>query len=99
MGICTGRRAINSQPSQILARLCVILKTYNMKVKIFLLKVFVLFIGLAGLRAQSKTDIKQQFASLGDFTLESGQKIMDCKIGYRTFGTLNATKSNGVISL
>ena len=38
-----------------------------------------------------------QFASLGDFQLENGQAIRDCKIGYRTFGTLNANKSNAIL--
>ncbi len=40
---------------------------------------------------------EQQFASLGDFKLESGAVIRDCKIGYRTYGTLNAEKSNAVL--
>ncbi len=38
-----------------------------------------------------------QFASLGDFKLASGAVIRDCRIGYRTFGKLNATKSNAVL--
>ena len=40
---------------------------------------------------------EQKFASLGDFKLESGEVIRDCRIGYRTFGTLNADKSNVVL--
>ena len=39
----------------------------------------------------------QQFASLGDFKLTSGEVIRDCQIGYRTFGKLNADKSNVII--
>ena len=42
-------------------------------------------------------DGKQQFASLGDFKLESGETILDCRIGYRTFGRLNADHSNIVV--
>lgn len=38
-----------------------------------------------------------QFASLGDFKLESGETLRDCRIGYRTFGTLNSEKSNAVL--
>ena len=38
-----------------------------------------------------------RFASLGDFQLESGQVIRDCKIAYRTFGTLNSDRSNVVL--
>jgi homoserine O-acetyltransferase len=39
----------------------------------------------------------QQFATLGDFKLKSGQVIRDCRIGYRTFGKLNQQKSNAII--
>jgi homoserine O-acetyltransferase/O-succinyltransferase len=39
----------------------------------------------------------QQHAGLGDFTLESGQVIRDCQLGYRTFGTLDAAGSNAVL--
>jgi homoserine O-acetyltransferase len=38
-----------------------------------------------------------KFADLGDFRLESGQTIRDCRLGYRTFGKLNAEKSNAVL--
>jgi homoserine O-acetyltransferase/O-succinyltransferase len=38
-----------------------------------------------------------QFASLGDFKLESGATLRDCRIAYRTFGRLNADKSNAVL--
>jgi len=40
---------------------------------------------------------EQQFANLGDFKLESGEIIYDCKIGYRTFGKLNDDKSNVIL--
>ena len=39
----------------------------------------------------------QQIASIGDLRLESGEIIRDCKIGYRTLGTLNAKKSNVIV--
>jgi homoserine O-acetyltransferase/O-succinyltransferase len=38
-----------------------------------------------------------KFAELGDFRLENGQIIKQCRIGYRTFGALNSRKSNAVI--
>ena len=38
-----------------------------------------------------------KFASLGNFQLESGQTIRNLKIGYRTIGTLNGSKSNVVV--
>jgi homoserine O-acetyltransferase/O-succinyltransferase len=47
--------------------------------------------------SQTTTDKGQQYASIGDFPLENGQHIVDCKIGYRTFGKLNATRSNAII--
>jgi len=42
-------------------------------------------------------DGSQQFYELGDFKLESGDIIQDCRIGYRTFGKLNEDKSNAVL--
>jgi len=60
--------------------------------KNFLSFTFKLFIILTfSLQAQ------QQFANLGDFKLESGEVIYDCKIGYRTFGKLNDEKSNLIL--
>ncbi len=47
--------------------------------------------------AQTTIDKKQQFASIGNFLLDNGQQINDCKIGFRTFGKLNAKRSNAVI--
>ena len=38
-----------------------------------------------------------KFAELGDFRLVSGEVIRDCRLGYRTFGKLNAEKSNAVL--
>src|SRR5205814_3810637 len=40
---------------------------------------------------------EQKFADLGEFRLVSGEVIHDCRIGYRTFGKLNADKSNVVV--
>ncbi|HKW96701.1 MAG TPA: alpha/beta fold hydrolase [Bryobacteraceae bacterium] len=38
-----------------------------------------------------------RFANLGDFKLQNGEVIRDCRIGYRTFGRLDGTKSNAVL--
>ena len=38
-----------------------------------------------------------QIAAIGDFQLASGKAIRDCKIAYRTFGTLNSKKSNVIV--
>ncbi len=54
--------------------------------------IFALFFFAGTLVAQ-----QQKFASLGNFKLENGQTIRDCKIGYRTIGTLNADRSNVIL--
>jgi homoserine O-acetyltransferase len=38
-----------------------------------------------------------KFAQLGNCPLESHEVIKDCQLGYRTFGTLNSTKSNVIV--
>lgn len=40
---------------------------------------------------------QQRFADLGDFRLENGQVIRNCRLGYRTFGTLNQDRSNAIL--
>ncbi|HEU4391299.1 MAG TPA: alpha/beta fold hydrolase [Blastocatellia bacterium] len=57
----------------------------------FTLCILLLVLGTAA-RAQ-----ELKFADLGDFKLESGELLRDCRIGYRTFGTLNADKSNVIL--
>ncbi|MFA6978050.1 MAG: alpha/beta fold hydrolase [Ignavibacteriaceae bacterium] len=39
----------------------------------------------------------QQFGSIGDLKLESGKILHDCKIGYRTFGSLNIDGTNAIL--
>ena len=64
--------------------------------------VFFLFIVVAGASLLRRThqhtaDSQQKFASLGACKLADGLEIKDCRIGYRTWGTLNAAKSNAVL--
>lgn len=40
---------------------------------------------------------EQKFAELGTCKLTSGEVILDCRVGYRTFGTLNAERTNVVV--
>ena len=40
---------------------------------------------------------EQQFAELGRCVLDSGQTIEHCRVGYRTFGKLNAAGDNAVL--
>lgn len=58
---------------------------------------FVIALGITLTISAFAQDAQQQFASLGDFKLENGQVIRDCRIGYRTFGRLNPGKSNIII--
>jgi homoserine O-acetyltransferase len=44
-----------------------------------------------------RVDGQLQFADLGRCPLENGQVIQDCRIGYRTFGHLNAAADNAVL--
>lgn len=65
-------------------------------------KTFVLICSLfltskASLAQSQPTEGEQQFASFGDFKLQSGKGIHDFRIGYRTLGTLNAGKSNALL--
>lgn len=52
---------------------------------------------VAGLSAQTPADGTQQFADLGVCKLVSGQQIEHCRLGYRTYGKLNADRSNAVL--
>ena len=58
-----------------------------------LLLVFLLLLA-AGV-AQGEETLK--FADLGDFRLENGEVLRECRVGYRTFGTLNSAKSNALL--
>jgi homoserine O-acetyltransferase len=50
------------------------------------------------LLAQERTsDGAQQFAELGRCVLDSGAVIENCRVGYRTFGHLNAARDNAVL--
>lgn len=42
-------------------------------------------------------DPSQRFAELGTCKLESGAVIQDCRLGYRTYGTLSPAKDNVVL--
>lgn len=59
----------------------------------FIKLVFTLLIFLSGISYAQQ----QQFATLGDFKLENGEMIRDCRIGYRTYGKLNQEKSNAIL--
>jgi homoserine acetyltransferase len=52
---------------------------------------------VAGHAQQPIPDGQQQFADLGACKLISGQQITGCRLGYRTWGKLNADRSNAVL--
>ena len=74
-------------------RASVLLKFRSPNSKTIFAGIFFLLYGFTAVLAQSPA----QTARIGDFTLENGQVIKDCKIVYRTFGTLNADSSNAVL--
>lgn len=54
--------------------------------------------GMSVLHGQvAAQDGQLQTAELGQCKLESGQVIEDCRVGYRTFGRLNAAAENAVL--
>ncbi len=42
-------------------------------------------------------DGEQKFAPIGDLKLQSGAILKDCRVGFRTFGKMNAKHSNAVL--
>jgi len=63
--------------------------------RIVLAIAFVAFTASSAFAASSEGSL--QIADLGRCTLESGQTIEHCRIGYRTFGHLNAARDNAVL--
>lgn len=68
-----------------------------MKKAIHRLRRTVYVIGVIGGLSLVAVAQQQQFATIGDLKLQNGGVIRNCRIGYRTFGKLNADKSNVVI--
>ena len=64
-----------------------------MNIKSLLLLSF-LFLSISNIFADAQD---QKFADIGDFKLEKGQIIRDLKVGYRTFGAINAERSNIIL--
>jgi len=60
-----------------------------------LFKYFIIFLLL--ISSTSFTQPEQQYAEIGDLKLLNGETLLDCKVGYRTFGQLNSDSSNIVI--
>ncbi|WP_297695039.1 alpha/beta fold hydrolase [uncultured Eudoraea sp.] len=56
-----------------------------------------LFIAILSWTNMSYSQSELQLVNIGDFKTTNGDIIRDCKIGYRTFGKLNADKSNVVL--
>jgi homoserine O-acetyltransferase len=66
-------------------------------VSVLFLVVAVLAATTMASRAQQPADGQQQFADLGVCKLANGQQISGCRVGYRTWGTLNAERANAVL--
>lgn len=54
-------------------------------------------LGGAVAAGQTGSDSIQQFFAIRNLKLQSGQTIPECRIGFRTFGTLNADESNAIL--
>src|SRR6185437_7101906 len=65
--------------------------------KSFLLSWFLVFTAAFTFAQQPGKDGRQQFADLGVCHLVSGKQIDHCRLGYRTWGTLNAGRTNAVL--
>ncbi|MFT5573667.1 MAG: homoserine O-acetyltransferase [Cryomorphaceae bacterium] len=63
--------------------------------KMGLITLLLLICNLSSANDQPKS--QQQYANFEECSLSSGELIKPCKIGYRTFGTLNTDKSNAVL--
>lgn len=61
-----------------------------MRRKLFLIFIFIFF-------QQIFAESVQQFGNIGDLNLQSGEVLHNCKIGYRTFGSLNNDSSNAIL--
>jgi homoserine O-acetyltransferase len=59
--------------------------------------VWVVAVLLGGTLSMQAQESPQKIANLGQCKLDNGQVIEDCRIGYRTFGTLNAAGDNAVL--
>ena len=57
---------------------------------------FVLLMAVLCLAASSYAQ-EQEFAEIGDVKLVSGETLRNCRIGYRTFGKMNADRSNIIV--
>src|SRR5450755_863399 len=69
-----------------------------MKLRVWLVLVLAA-VGVAteGQRVAAATQTHQEFADLGNVRLASGQTIEHCRLGYRTLGKLDASKSNAIL--
>ncbi len=62
-----------------------------------MLKRRLLFVFLFLFFQQNFAESLQQFGAIGDLKLQSGKILRDCKIGYRTFGSINNASSNAIL--
>jgi homoserine O-acetyltransferase/O-succinyltransferase len=64
--------------------------------RIFFQRLIAAVLALLPVHARA-SDGDLQFAQLGQCKLESGQTIENCRVGYRTFGRLDAARDNAVL--
>ncbi len=67
-----------------------------MKPRIFLIAICCVLWSLAGL-AEDASGNRQKFAEFSECRLVNGESIAPCRIGYRTYGTLDAGRTNAIL--
>lgn len=58
---------------------------------------FLIIMLILSVTQKIKGQPRQEFYNLGNFALESGEQILNCKIGYRIIGQFNSDKSNVIL--
>jgi homoserine O-acetyltransferase len=64
---------------------------------VFTLMLGAIAVAISVSASASGADGDQQFAPFGTCKLANGREIEDCRLGYRTWGTLNSDRSNAIL--
>ena len=67
-----------------------------MNIRILLIVICCVSCSLVALAGDAPGD-RQEYAEFSDCRLASGESIAPCRIGYRTYGTLNADRTNAIL--
>ena len=73
------------------------IKNASKLLKLISITIFAALFLISILTSFSFAQSPAKIAAIGNFSLENGQVIKDCKIAYRTFGKLNADSTNVIL--